>query len=70
MMSASVYWALPYSRVSSPSTSRSASLSAALSLILHVAKPVPVKRVDPGQRSSAVQRNDRSLIMQNYIYED
>lgn len=43
MISASVYWALPYSKVSSPSTSRSASLSAALSLILHVAKPVPVK---------------------------
>lgn len=42
MMSASVYWALPYSKVSSPSTSRSASLSA-LSLILHVAKPVPEK---------------------------
>lgn len=44
MMSASVYWALPYSNVSSPSTSRSASLSAALSFILHVAKPVPVKQ--------------------------
>lgn len=42
MISASVYWALPYSKVSSPSTSRSASLSAPLSLILHVAKPVPV----------------------------
>ncbi|TNN46726.1 hypothetical protein EYF80_043085 [Liparis tanakae] len=42
MMSASVYWALPYSSVSSPSTSRSASLSAVLSLMLHVAKPVPV----------------------------
>lgn len=46
MMSASVYWALPYSNVSSPSTSRSASLSAALSFILHVAKPVPVKAED------------------------
>lgn len=41
MMSASVYWALPYSKVSSPSTSRSASLSPAPSLMLHVANPVP-----------------------------
>lgn len=34
------YWALPYSSVSSPSTSRSASLSW-LSFVLHMAKPVP-----------------------------
>lgn len=48
MMSASVYWALPYSKVSSPSTSRSASLSAALSLMLHVAKPVPGGKTTQG----------------------
>lgn len=39
------YCALPYSSVSSPSTSRSASLSW-LSFVLHIAKPVPVTNKD------------------------